>query len=112
MDRQDVVQLPPGAATVQLARVAPNPCTSAGARIYLDVARPQPGKVTVDIVDVRGHLVRRLAARNLQPGSHVVAWDGRDASGRALASGIYFCHPRAAGCRSGSGSWTRIAMIK
>ncbi|MBU0740889.1 S8 family serine peptidase [bacterium] len=42
------------------------------------------------IFDLRGREVRRLLdGRALPAGRHQVAWDGRDAAGRALASGLY-----------------------
>lgn len=38
-------------------------------------------------MDVRS--VRTLADSNMSAGSHDVVWDGLDASGRGLGSGIY-----------------------
>jgi len=44
----------------------------------------------LSIFDLRGREVRRLLdGRTLPAGRHQVAWDGRDAAGRALASGLY-----------------------
>ena len=34
-------------------------------------------------------MVRRLLDQIEGPGPHVVAWDGRDESGRKLSSGLY-----------------------
>ena len=48
-----------------------------------------PGTTRLDVVDVSGRLVCTLA-RELSPGLHRVEWDGRDASGRPVSSGIYF----------------------
>ena len=36
-----------------------------------------------------GQIVRELLRQNHLPGFYQVAWDGRDASGREVASGIY-----------------------
>jgi hypothetical protein len=44
----------------------------------------------VGIFDVAGRQVRHLDRRTYQPGSHRVAWDGRDDAGNALPSGVYF----------------------
>jgi len=35
--------------------------------------------------------VRRLIDGTVEAGAHEVHWDGRDASGADVASGIYFC---------------------
>jgi|GEM_PF-741903 len=52
---------------------------------------PQQATVIVQIHDVSGRLVRRLAERRLPPGRHAVVWDGRDQTGRPASSGVYFC---------------------
>ena len=49
-----------------------------------------PDRVTVDVIDSRGNVVRELARRRPQgraPFSYV--WDGRDASGQVVAEGRY-----------------------
>jgi WD40 repeat protein len=51
---------------------------------------PQPGKVIVDIYDVRGHLVVNLLAAQRAAGQQQVTWNGRDARGRTAGSGIYW----------------------
>lgn len=47
-------------------------------------------EVSLAIYDVRGRLVRTLVEGKLEAGRHSVVWDGKDTSGRAVASGIYF----------------------
>ena len=39
--------------------------------------------------------VRTLVSARVPAGSHVVSWDGRDAGGRMVASGIYLCRAAA-----------------
>lgn len=51
--------------------------------------------VTLDVYDARGRLVARLVNGRDQIGSHDVEWDGRDSSGKAAASGVYFYRLRA-----------------
>jgi flagellar hook assembly protein FlgD len=46
--------------------------------------------VEVAVTDVAGRRVRRLGAGSLPAGRHTVRWDGRDATGRPVASGVYF----------------------
>ncbi len=53
--------------------------------------------LAVDVLDLRGRRVRRLAARRFAAGRHELPWDGQDEGGRSLPSGIYAC--RLAGAR-------------
>ncbi len=53
-------------------------------------AVPEAGRVQLTIFDVRGQAIRTLVAADKQPGYYDVAFDGRDAAGRILASGVYF----------------------
>jgi flagellar hook assembly protein FlgD len=47
------------------------------------------GPVDLSIFDLRGRLVRRLAAQNFPAGAHALHWDGRNAQGQMVASGVY-----------------------
>lgn len=49
------------------------------------------GSVVIDVYDIHGRRVRRLADRNFPAGPVSLAWDGRDAAGQRVASGVYFC---------------------
>jgi M6 family metalloprotease-like protein len=60
-----------------------NPRTSI--RFYL----PARSAVELAVFDVRGALVRRLAGGSFDVGPHVVEWNGTDADGRAVSSGVY-----------------------
>ncbi len=46
--------------------------------------------VTIDIFDAAGRRVAQLREGQRSAGSHAAAWNGRDATGRRLASGVYF----------------------
>jgi flagellar hook assembly protein FlgD len=46
--------------------------------------------VTVRVYDVRGQLVAELADGAYPVGRHQLEWRGRDTSGRAVSSGMYF----------------------
>jgi len=61
---------------------APNPLV---ARCGIRVVLPRFGNLTLDVVDVRGHLVKRIASGPRPAGVHVFNWDG----GR-IAAGLYF----------------------
>jgi PKD repeat protein len=47
------------------------------------------GTVTVRVYSLQGRLVRTLENAYATPGSHEVRWNGRDDSGRTVASGMY-----------------------
>jgi len=47
--------------------------------------------VRVEIYNINGQKVRTLVHEMQTPGVYAVRWDGRSESGRAVASGIYFC---------------------
>ncbi|MGD8396517.1 MAG: FlgD immunoglobulin-like domain containing protein, partial [Candidatus Eiseniibacteriota bacterium] len=68
-----------------VVRAAPNPFAT---RTWIEIdglaARAAPA---LTVHDVAGRIVRTLAAR---PGRHRYAWDGKDAAGRDVASGIYY----------------------
>ncbi len=68
------------------ARPTVNPFGEATA---LRLALAHPAQVLVDIYDLRGRRVARLQNGPLDGGSQLVAWDGRDTSGRAAPSGVY-----------------------
>ena len=68
----------------------PNPFdplnTSTGIRFDLT----RDADINIKIFDVGGGLVRALARPGCGAGINTVAWDGRDASGRIAANGVYF----------------------
>ncbi len=72
---------------------SPNPFgPAASIRFVLPEATP----VTLRIFDVAGRSVRVLADAELRhAGPHLFRWDGTDASGREMGSGIYWCRLRA-----------------
>ena len=57
----------------------------------------QTGPVVLTIHDVRGHKVAELLRQNLAAGHHQLTWNGRDATGRSVASGLYFARLQAGG---------------
>jgi len=72
-----------------------NPATS------LSFTLERDGPASLDIVDIGGRVVRRLlAAKAMQAGRQTMAWDGRDAEGADLPSGLYFANLNAGGQRA------------
>ena len=49
----------------------------------------RPLQIGVDIHDVRGRLVRTVSQAVEGPGTHVLDWDGLDASGCTAPAGFY-----------------------
>ncbi|HXV14377.1 MAG TPA: T9SS type A sorting domain-containing protein, partial [Candidatus Krumholzibacteria bacterium] len=50
------------------------------------------GRVRIDVFNVAGEHVRTLLDETRAAGAHTdVRWDGKDGSGRSVASGVYFC---------------------
>ena len=72
----------------------PNPF---GGQTVITYRLPARSEVRLEVFDPAGRLVRTLHDGSADPGVHVVAWDGRDAHGVALGSGVYFYHFRTAG---------------
>ena len=62
--------------------------------------------VSVNVYDIEGRLVAALAGGTFGAGTHSMAWNGRDGSGRAVASGVYFLR-----CSSPLGNDTRSVVV-
>ena len=80
----------PGAGVVAgWARALPNP---ASGRVALTHSRPLAGRFEAAIFDLRGRLVRRIAAGEARPSDAAPTWtwDGADEAGRNAAAGVYF----------------------
>jgi hypothetical protein len=68
-----------------------NPSTT----LAFDMA--QAGHVTIQIYSVSGRLIRTLINERRDAGRHSVEWNGMDASGSSVPSGIYFYRMKASG---------------
>lgn len=68
-------------------RVSPNPTRGA---TRFSFVLPTPGRVSVQIVDAAGQVVRTLADEIRPLGMVSVSWDGLDEVGREVAGGVYF----------------------
>jgi hypothetical protein len=67
----------------------PNPANP-GTTIPFEVA--QAGRVRVVVVDVRGRVIAVVTDTTWPAGRHGVRWEGTDARGRPVVSGVYFVH--------------------
>ncbi len=87
-----------GVVTVATPRLQP-----AGFHLWPGYPNPWQGGTTlrfalakeavtqVAMVDLRGTTLRVLAEGLMPSGEHLLIWDGRDAQGREVPAGIYFC---------------------
>lgn len=61
-------------------------------RIWLGIDRTSACRVTVDIADSSGYVIRHLLSRLLSTGYYNIYWDKRDDSGHYVAPGRYAVH--------------------
>ena len=62
----------------------------------IEFGLPKAGFVEIAIFDINGKLVRTLISGQQRAGNHWVKWDGRDASGLQVSSGVYLYQLKAA----------------
>lgn len=67
-------------------RAWPNPFNP---QVSIAYALPEAGPLRVQVLDVRGHLVRTLFDAPVQETRGRLIWNGRDGEGRQAASGVY-----------------------
>jgi len=81
-------------AAFSLAQNAPNPFHP---RTSISYTLARPAEVRLDVFTVDGRRVRTLASGHQGTGTRTITWDGRDAFGRRVASGVYFYRLQADG---------------
>jgi hypothetical protein len=50
---------------------------------------PVSGQASLTVYDITGRKVRELLSESLSAGTHTARWDGKDARGNAVSSGVY-----------------------
>ncbi len=65
----------------------PNPARE---MIWIPYSLAREGSVELRVHDATGRTVRTLVSGRVPAGNHYAVWDGRDASGAPVASGVYF----------------------
>lgn len=73
---------------------SPNPFAN---QTSLKFALPVSGHAQLTVFDIAGRRVAELVNRSMDAGVHSVTWDGRDASGSMVASGVYLARLEAGG---------------
>jgi hypothetical protein len=74
--------------------VQPNPLQGS---TTIDLDLPADGYVDVGIYDIQGRNIATLIDGHKQAGSYTAVWNGDDAHGVTVASGVYFCRVKAGG---------------
>ena len=82
---------PPSPGGVIDLRAYPNPFNPS---VRIAFKTHAASRVDARIYDPAGRLVTSLESRVFPAGDHVLSWDGNDADGRAVASGVYFLRVR------------------
>ncbi len=77
----------PGLLKPKLSQNYPNPFNPS-TTIALDM--PQKGEIELAIYNTKGQLVKQLFQGELVKGAHSFSWNGQDANGNAVSSGLYF----------------------
>lgn len=73
--------------TFRLGSNYPNPFNAATG-FWFDVY--EPGHFTIDVVDINGRIVSRIADKQLKEGRHHFVWDAHSDNGWLVPSGVYF----------------------
>ena len=76
-------------------------------RTTISFETAREGEVSLAVYDAGGRLVRTLVGETMGIGSHQVAWDGSDANGQSVASGVYFYELSVLG----DTRWGRVTLL-
>jgi hypothetical protein len=83
-----VGDMPNSALVNFLALRSENPFRSDKAKITFGITRKE--KVELKVYDVTGRLIKTLANREFDAGSHDLFWDGSNDDGQMVSRGVYF----------------------
>ena len=86
-------------------RAYPNP---AAAAVAFSILLPKAGHARLRLYDLRGRLVKELFDESMGAGSLMRVWDGKDARGHNVASGLYLYRLEA----PGSNASGRVVFVR
>jgi hypothetical protein len=103
------VALPPAgvARTYALGQNYPNPFNPSTRISY---TLPSTGTVSLNVFNLLGEQVATLVNGPMTAGTHETVWDGRDAAGRVVSSGIYFYRLEVKG-PDGGGAYSAVRKM-
>jgi hypothetical protein len=90
----DVGDNPDAAGPMQLRAPYPNPFNP---KTELRFSMDDDGPVRLSIYDILGREIAVLVDGHMDAGTHKVVWEGKDARGKSVSSGVYFAKFRALG---------------
>jgi len=76
--------------TLQLLQNIPNPFNPEKETTGISFSIENQEKIALRIYNLNGQLIRVLADEIFRPGKHSMVWDGRNAVGEFVGSGVYF----------------------
>ena len=88
----DPTDAPNPMARLRLAPNVPNPFNPT---TRLEYELPQAARIELCVLDIAGRHVSTLVDGEREAGRHAATWNGRDANGRSMASGVYVVRLRA-----------------
>lgn len=94
-----------GTSRVWFENSYPNPSVGRSELVY---HLAQESRVEIVVYDLAGREVRSLVSSRREAGRHSVIWDGRDGSGREVASGVYLARISA----SGESATHRMVLVR
>ncbi len=83
----DVAERPTAPSGYALSGNYPNPFNQS---TRIDLELPATTEVSAGIYDVRGRLIQTLFSGFKSAGRHTLSWDGRDADGNDMPTGVYY----------------------
>jgi subtilisin family serine protease len=95
----------PPAPKALILHASPNPFNPT---VSLHVTLKVASELTLRVYDARGALVDSLLKERVEAGEHEVVWDGTNADGKDVPSGIYFAHAEAIG----SSATEKISLVR
>ena len=95
----------PALTTALGLKAAPNPFNP---RTVVSFVMPAAGDARLALHDLAGRRVRTLLDARVAAGPQELPWDGRDETGRLVASGLYFAHLQAGALRE----TTKLVLVR
>ena len=93
------------AENYQISQNYPNPFNQ---EIVIEFLLKEPAQVSLEIYDIKGHLVQTLVQQIWTAGTHRIIWNGKNNEGKNAGSGVYFCRFQA---RSNKGEFNRTIKM-